>query len=317
MDAIDRKTLAGFRLLVAIARADGRLDDSEIASLRDAFGANGALLDRILGEQIDVDAEIAALGDDAAARERVYRAGFALAHSDDHMAHDEVGILERIWPDHEEHSLVEEVFGEVKDTLLPSNIVPIADPAKRQDEIDHDTLKYAIIAAIVGATPLPGFGIIADAAVVGIQVKLVRDIGQYWGHTIDGPAAKSLLGTAAGGLGMRIAVNNLARFVPGWGSVFAAGTSFATTWAIGRVANAYFAGDRGLSEEAMRDLFKKARKQGESVYEAEKVRVDRARESHGDHLGELSQKVADKRISAEDYERAILDVADEDAPTRS
>lgn len=306
MDEIDRKTLAGFRILVAIARADGRLEDAEMSALRDALGAHGALLDRLISEDIDVDVEVAALGDEVT-RERVYRAGFALAHADDHMAHDEVGILEKVWPDHEEHSLVEEVFGEVKDTLLPSNIVPIADPAKRQDEIDHDTLKYAVIAAIVGATPVPGFGIIADAAVVGIQVKLVRDIGQYWGHTIDGPAARSLLGTAAGGLGMRIAVNNLARFVPGWGSVFAAGTSFATTWAIGRVANTYFAGDRGLSDDAVRDLFKNARKQGESIYQSEKDRVETARRAHEKRVAELNEKVAAKQMSAEEYEQALVD----------
>lgn len=314
MDHVDRKTLAGFRLLVAIARADGRLLDEEIASLKDALAAHPGLLDQLLAEEtIDIDVEIGMLATEQD-RERVYRAGFALAHIDDHMAHDEVNLLERIWPDHAEGGIIEEVFGEVKDTLLPSNIRPVADPARRQDEIDHDILKYAIISAIVGATPLPGFGIIADAAVIGIQVKLVRDIGQYWGHTLDGPAAKSLLGSAAGGLGMRIAVNNLARFVPGWGSVFAAGSSFASTYAIGTVANTYFAGGQSLSEDSMRDLFKKASAQGKSVYESERDRVEKLKAEHGQEIVDLGEKVAGKEISAADYEQAVLDTFEREAP---
>lgn len=313
MTAVDRKTLAGFRILVAIARADGKFTDGEIAVLKDALGPHGDLLDALIAEEIDLDAEIDQLTDDAD-RERVYRAGFALAQIDEHMAHDEVAILEKVWPDHEEHSILEEVFGEVKDTLLPSNILPVADPARRQDEIDHDTLKYAIISAIVGATPLPGFGIIADAAVIAIQIKLVRDIGQYWGHTIDGPAARSLLGTAAGGLGLRIAVNNLARFVPGWGSVFAAGSSFASTYAIGKVANVYFAGDQALSEDAMRDLFKKARAQGETVYQKERETVDKIKAEHAEVIDTLSEKVASKEISAEEYEATLLSTFEREAP---
>ncbi|MCA9572672.1 MAG: hypothetical protein KC656_32760, partial [Myxococcales bacterium] len=133
------------------------------------------------------------------------------------MAHDEVSILEKIWPDHEEDSLLEEVLMEVRDTVLPSAIMPVADPARRAAEIEHDILKYSIMAGVVGATPIPVFGILADAAVIGLQLKLARDIGQYWGHDLDAATARSLMGTAVGGTGARIAINNLARFVPGWG----------------------------------------------------------------------------------------------------
>ncbi|MEZ4321219.1 MAG: hypothetical protein R3F61_27335 [Myxococcota bacterium] len=315
MDDLDEKTLAGFRILVAIAKADGRISPEELDALHDSFGPHKALVERLIAEDVDVDRQIALLGDEET-RARVYRSGFALAHVDDHMAHDEVNILERVWPEHEEDSLVEEVLEEVKDTLLPSNIMPIADPARRQDEIEHDTLKYSIISAIVGATPIPGVAIIADAAVIAIQVKLVRDIGQYWGHTIDGPAAKSLLGTAAGGLGVRVAVNNLMRFVPGWGSAFSAATSFASTYAIARVANAYFAGDKALDDNAMRDLFKKAKAEGEGVYSQRKHEVDALKDRHGDQLKDLGHQVGGKAMSAADYERAVLDTFDVDGEPR-
>ena len=314
--ALDETTLAGFRLLVAIAKADGRIEPAEVEALKDAFGEHAALVDELLAQDIDVSGEIAKLKTDEE-RERVYRSGFALAYVDEHMAHDEVNILEAIWPDHPEDSLLEEVLGEVKDTLLPAGIMPIADPAKRQDEIEHDTLKYAIISAVVGAMPIPGVAIIADAAVIAIQVKLVRDIGQYWGHTIDGPAAKSLLATAAGGLGVRLAVTNLFRFIPGWGAVMAAGTSFASTYAIGRVANTYFAGGQDLDPDAMRDLFKKAKAEGDQVYKDRKSEIDTIEEQNAEQLGSLRQQVADHRMSSADFERAVLETLDQDSDKSS
>lgn len=309
MESVDRKTLAGFRILVAIARADGTVADKELAVLQQSLSGRKDLLDQLLKETIHVDDEIAQL-DTPELREHVYRAGFALAHIDEHMAHDEVDILERVWPDHPDDGLIADIYEEVKDTLLPSNIRPVADPALRQGEIDHDVLKYSIIAAIIGATPVPGIAILADAAVVAVQVKMVRDIGQYWGHTIDGKAAKSLLGTAAGGIGMRFAVLGVARFVPGFGAAFAAGVSFATTFALGRVANLYFEGNKGLSEDAMRDLFQKAKVEGQAKYAEQKETIEAIRADHSGEISELRQKVAANEISTAEYERAIVDALD-------
>lgn len=314
MESIDRSTLAGFRCLVAVAKADGQIDPGELDLLTVAI-KDEALLSRLLNESFDIDEEVALLGDEQ--RQTVYRSAFTLAHVDDRMAHDEVEILEKIWPDAKEESLLEEVVSEVWDTVHPSAIKPIADPAKRQDEISHDTIKYCIIAAIVGATPVPGLAIIADAAVVAIQVKLVRDIGQYWGHDLDAAAARSLIGAAAGSIGVRMAFFNLARVVPGWGSAVAAAGSFATTYAMAEVANAYFGSGREMNENAMRDMFKKARTEGESAYDARKSDIDRVQGEHTEEIGALAKAVADKKMSASDYENRLMDAIDADADQAS
>ena len=307
MQNIDPVTLAGFRLLAAVARADGVVQEGERNALLDVLGPEHRdLVDQLLEEPIDVDAEVARLPDDST-RAQVYRSAFALAYVDDHMAHDEVGILEKIWPDRPEDSLLKEVFGEVQDTLLPSNIMPVADPAQRAAEIDHDILKYSIMAAVVGATPIPVFGILADIAVVGIQLKLARDIGQYWGHTLDGPAARSLVGTAVGGTTMRFAVNNLARFLPGFGLVVAATSSFASTFALGKVVEAYFAGDRSLSEADMRDLFKKARAEGQQLYSSHAETIDRTRKTAGPEIEKLAHAAKDQEISTLEFEKRVID----------
>lgn len=306
MDPIDTVSLASFRILAAVARADGTVDADERRVLEDALGTTHAgLLESLLNDDIDLDAEVAHLPDEAT-RARVYRSAFALAYVDDHMAHDEVAILEKVWPDHQDDSLLEEVLNELKDTVLPSNIMPIAGPARRAAEIEHDILKYAFMAAVVGATPIPVFGILADAAVVGIQLKMTRDIGQYWGHAMDNRAARSLLGTAVGGAGMRLALNNVARFVPGFGSVFAATTSFATTFAVGRVADKYFAGNRGLSESDMKDLFRKAKMEGKAAYKAQSSKIDAARKSAAPEIEKLAAAAAGKEITARDFEEGVI-----------
>lgn len=312
METIDRVSLASFRILAAVARADGKITDAERQGLQDALGEeHRALMETLLTETIDLDAEIALLPDEAT-RSRVYRSGFALAYTDDHMAHDEVAILEKVWPEHPEDSLLEEVLNEVKDTLLPSNIMPIADPAERAAEIEHDILKYSIMAGVVGATPIPVLGILADAAVVGIQVKLVRDIGQYWGHDMDGPAARSLVGGALGGIGMQVAINNLARFVPGWGSAVSGGTSFASTFALGKAVEVYFGSGRSLSEADLKDLFKKAKSEGKQAYKEQSTKIAAAGKSAGPEIQKLAKAAADKQISTSDFEKGVLDAIEID-----
>lgn len=314
MQNIDRVTLAGFRLLAAVARADGVVQDGERAALLDALGSEHAdLVDELLTQPIDVEAEVALLPDEGT-RAQVYRSAFALAYVDDHMAHDEVGILEKIWPEHPEDNLLMEVLGEVKDTLLPSNIMPVADPALRAAEIDHDILKYSIMAGVVGATPIPVLGILADIAVVGIQLKLTRDIGQYWGHDMDSAAARSLAGAAVGGTTMRFAVNNLARFLPGLGVVVAATSSFASTFALGKVVEAYFAAGRSLSEDDMRDLFKKAKAEGKAAYASHAATIDRTRQTAGPEIEKLAAAAAEKEISTAEFEERVIDVIAIDDP---
>ena len=106
--------------------------------------------------------------------------------------------------------------------MLPSSIQPVSDPVLRATEIKSDVLKYSVLSGALGAFPIPGLAIATDLAVVGLQVKLVRDIGQRWGHKVDKQAAASLLGGLGLGTGARIAVSNLAKLIPVWGSVVGA-----------------------------------------------------------------------------------------------
>lgn len=300
---LDRKSYASFRLLVAMARADGKLGTEEHEALRTAFGRHADLLPELMAEQIDIDAELAVL--DPTERRRLYQSAFALAYADGVASVDEVGLLKRLVTNDGERTLLGQVFGEVSETLVPGRIVAVADPVQRDGEITEDLLKYSVLAAVAGAMPVPGVAIVADLAVVAIQAKMVHDIGQYWGHSLDRAAVAGFIGSVAGSITLRIAANNLARFVPGWGSAFGAATSFSTTYALGRVAQRYFEAGRGLKETELRDLFRAATTEGTARFDHAQVDIGRARAEHGAALAGLSDQLAQGAISRAAYDAAV------------
>jgi uncharacterized protein (DUF697 family) len=301
---LDRNSLAAFRILVAVARADGRLDDSEQKVLASALGPHADLLPRLLAEEVDVDEELLLLKDEG--RRRVYQSAFALAYADGEASYTEVALLKRILPNEGERSLMGQVMGETFDTLIPGRIVAEADPARRDTEILEDIFKYSVLSAVAGAMPVPGVAIIADLAVIALQVKMVHDIGAHWGHTMDARAARGFIASAAGSAGIRIAVNNLVRIVPGLGSAFGAATSFGTTFAIGKAAQRWFEAGRGLDQSEIRSLFETARKDAGTAYDASTARIDAARKAHGAELAELNEQLASGVLTRADYDQAVL-----------
>lgn len=301
---LDRKSLASFRVLVAVARADGTITEEEERSLRLALGPQAGLLDTLLAEEIDIAEEIALLSEDE--RERVHHSAFALAYADGVASTTEVNLLRMLVPNERESTLLGEVFGETLDTLLPGRIIAEADPVQRDHEILEDIFKYSTLSAVAGAMPIPGVAIVADLAVIGIQMKMVHDIGQYWGHQMDRKALLAFIGSVAGSAGVRIAVNNLARFVPGWGSAWGAATSFASTFALGKAAQAYFEAGRGLDTDELKSLYEAARTEGTDHYHARKGDIEEAAKRHGPALAELNERLATGQISRAEYDEALL-----------
>lgn len=301
--SLDRKSLAQFRVLVALAKADGTLDDAEREALSAMLGDRAGALGELTTEQADVAAELEQLDEDD--RKRLYQSAFALAYADGNASVHEVSMLKQILPDPGEHSTLGQVLGETLDTLVPGRIVATADPMQREMEITEDILKYSALAAVAGAMPLPGVGIIADLAVIAIQTKMVHDIGQHWGHNMDRAAIRAFIGSVAGSAGLRIAINNLSRFVPGWGSAVGATTSFAATYALGIVAQRYFEAGRGLDESELKSLFAEAREQGRSTYEAKKSEIDALQQAHGEALAELAARLQSGQMTRAEYDAAV------------
>jgi uncharacterized protein (DUF697 family)/uncharacterized tellurite resistance protein B-like protein len=312
MAITDADAVAGLRILVAIAKADGTIHESERAALTTALEGvhlpEGVTVDSLLKEPTNVERALGAVKTPEA-RDDIYKSAYGMAHADGTCSPEEQRILDEIkktWeiPDKQSH-LVERLFAETKDTVLPSNIQPITDPVKRSKEITEDVLKYSFLSALLGAFPIPGVAIATDLAIVALQVKMVRDIGQYHGHKVDKEGAKSLLYGLGLGTGARMAVNNIVKLVPGWGSAFAAVTSFAATFALGKVMDKYFIDGAKADASSLQKEFKTAQKEGKAAYAEHKAEIDALQDKQKGKLQKLATDLKEGKLTADEYEKEV------------
>jgi len=312
MSISENESLATLEFLVAIARADGTIDPAERAALEGAFsGATlpaGTSLAQLLEAQLntrDILARVAS----PEARERTFEAAFTLAKADGTCSASEQALLDQAraaWGiSTDKVSVLDRLVSEARDTVLPSNIQAISDPTQRAAAISEDVKKYAVMTAVLGAFPLPGLSIITDLAVVGMQVKLVRDIGQYYGHTIDQKAARSLIASVGAAVGARMALSNVAKLVPGLGSAVGAATAFAATWAIGRLGVAFFENDGKLDVDLLKKAYESGQKEGKDAYKANKETIDSHAAAKKDELAALATARKEGKLSEEEYQAKV------------
>ncbi|WP_146647551.1 DUF533 domain-containing protein [Labilithrix luteola] len=99
MPIAEEEALACLNVLVAMARADGKIDPAEKKSLAAAIASfdlpPSISADQLLAEKVDVDAELAKIGT-SDAREQIYRSAWFLAHADGRSVPEERAILDRI-----------------------------------------------------------------------------------------------------------------------------------------------------------------------------------------------------------------------------
>ena len=123
------------------------------------------------------------------------------------------------------------------------------------------------------------------------------DIGRYWGHQVDRAEAMSLMTSVGVSVGLRLAVNALAKLVPGWGSAFGAATSFASTFAIGEAANAWFKSGKEMSGDELQSVFQNARLAGRAHYDEHKSTIDGKRSMVSDTLNQLGDQLGTGEMS--------------------
>lgn len=308
----ETEALASLRVLICIAKANGNIDPDERAALENVVSQlqipAGSTVKSLLEEKVDLESQLR-LFTSPESRDLLYQSALGFARLERHPQPEAQKILDRIRAglqiSEEKALLTRRIISEAKDTLLPSNIQPSNDPALRVGEVKSDIVKYSVLTGVLGSIPLPGVAIATDLAVVAVQVKLVRDIGQRWGHTIDKQAAVSLMAGLGLGTGARIAVSNLAKLVPVWGSVIGATASFASTWALGKVADTYF--ERGMLTEmpALKAEFQAAQAEGRQAYLAHKERIEAKHAKHEPTLTTLNAELRAGKINQKEYAERI------------
>lgn len=318
MTLTPQEALAGIKVLIFMARADGIFRAEEEQILLETCETLGlppevSLLD-LVREDIDLEAELAHITTPAA-REQVYAAALALACADRNRSPEEREVLARIknafGSAPAKTDLVQRFMDDTRNTLLPAEIAPISDPAERDKTIEQVIQNYAIFTAVLGAFPIPGVALVVDIAILTFQLKMIEEIGRYWGYTTNRKDAELLRDGMVGGMGVslfRIAVSNAAKLVPGWGSVVGASLSYASTWAFGKVANQYYASGGKLDPQALQAAFKQARREGEQKYRENQAEIAQKQQVYATQITELNEQLKQGAITQEQYQAKLAEL---------
>jgi uncharacterized protein (DUF697 family)/tellurite resistance protein len=311
MTISQEEAVAGLHVLVAVAQADGKLHDEEKktleAALREVGLAEIVDANDLFADAFDLDEQISMLRS-ADARDETFRSAYSLAYADGDCSAEERELLDALKnklgiPTAREEEL-RKLFQDLVASKSPQVFFkPIADPVERTKACRSETLKCSIVSAVLGAFPFPGLAILTDLAVLYLQISLVRDIGAMHGQTIDKQRARGLLAGVGVGTTARLAVSNLAKLLPGWGSLVGATTSFASSYAVGVAFDKHFAA--GLDDKALAEEFARAKEEGKKEYEAQKDTIEEKGRTKKQELAELAEKRKAGELSEEEFQQRI------------
>jgi uncharacterized protein (DUF697 family)/tellurite resistance protein len=151
-------------------------------------------------------------------------------------------------------------------------------------ETDGMILRYAILNGALELLPES----LATMAILPLQMKMVYRVGKRHGYELDRGHIKELLATAGLGLSSQVVegfARKLLKGVLGKGMVgglagqaVSSGFSFASTYALGKVAQSYYSGGRTLAAVQLRALFDET--------------LAKAKGMHAEHLPAIRQKAA-------------------------
>lgn len=305
------ESIASLRLLVCMAKADGVLHERERdlleASLGEAELPDGITLQWLFDEPGDVKAILSQLRSEEA-RDEAYAAVYALACADGDCSPPERALLIEIRDALGIDAMQDDHLARL---FIPSHqqagssATPMLDSMARKDAVERETRKCAIVSALLGAFPFPGLSIATDLMIAALQVGLARDIGALWGQQMDTAQAKGILAGFGVGTGARIALSNLVKLLPGWGSAFGAVSGYASSYAVGRVINAYFEEGRGLDAKELARRFKAAKEEGKQAYAADSATIESGGAAHGEALRALEADLAAGKITQAEFQRSV------------
>lgn len=141
-------------------------------------------------------------------------------------------------------------------------------------EMDSKILKSSIMNGAIELLPEN----LSTLAIIPLQMRLVYQIGQSYGYELDRGHIKDLLAALGVGLtsqyleeaGRKLLSGLLGKagkgFFGGVGrQAVSSGMSFASTYALGHVANQYYAGGRTLSTDMLKDAYQHVMKDGREL----------------------------------------------------
>ena len=174
---------------------------------------------------------------------------------------------------------------------IPFGPIVAAVPNPSAAELDRSILNYSILNGALELLPQSW----ASMAIIPLQIKMVYNIGKAHGYELDQGHIRELLATLGVGLtsqyleqiGRKLLGGLLGMAAGGIGKQFGKAAasvafSFATTYALGQVAKRYYAGNRQMSGELLRESFQNL--------------LGPAKQLQSEHLPEIQQKAGNLDI---------------------
>lgn len=306
--------LASIRLLVCMAKADGKLLEEERAGLLQSLESlslpEGVAIDSLLSEDLDPEELIAQITSETA-RESVYQAAYLMAHIDGNCSQEEQKLLDRLahafagFQPFGQESWLENLENRAVRSSLTNQMQKISDSSQRIMEVDRVIMDSCFFNAVFGAFPFPGVAILLDLLIYWNQLTLVQTIGEGWGYTAQSEDLKKALFGSLAVTGARIAFSNFTKLIPVVGMVAGATAAYATTWAIGKVANQYYAEGGKMDQFKLQEALKLAKQEGESLYKQNADSIATRRKELEPKLEEITADLRAGKISPEDYQARV------------
>jgi uncharacterized protein (DUF697 family)/tellurite resistance protein len=310
----ERPSVAAICVLAALADGSaGEQERAElrtiISGLDDGSGQVRGVFERVSLGEIDAARAAAGLASDAS-RRLAYDMAVSLCDADGVSSPAEKQFLESLARSLNlpvQHALAAR---QQADELVTLDLAPVATGAAvvgavgavgagavavgssaadeaRVKEIDASVMKYSILTAALELLPQS----LATTAIIPLQMKMTYEIGKRYGYSLDRGHLTDFLATVGVGATGQVLEGLARKFLGGLakqvgGSMLGglAGTlvrgatgpalTFATTYALGQAARAYYAGGRKFSAVDLRAMFSREADRAKDVYERVRPQVE-------------------------------------------
>ncbi|MBI4852349.1 MAG: TerB family tellurite resistance protein [Acidobacteria bacterium] len=300
-----REAIASLQLLVAVAKADGKIEESEREALEDAIKdlalPEGYTVDKLLSQEVILESVLNEIKS-SESQKNAFKSAYLLANADGDFSKIEkhlIKMLETRW------NISPEEIAELNNIINISNMVVSSDTTTEVENPElagQKTLKtYLVINTLLGAIPVP---LVADALILTSQMSMIIDIGKIYGYDTDRTLAKAIIVSLGIGTGASIAVSSLAKLVPGWGSVVGATVAFSTTYALGHVAVKYFESGKNIPLNSLKDIYQAKKSEGKKEYEKSRSTIEENKHI-ANKLEELSKALKDGKLTQDKYQEEV------------
>ncbi|CAN1208744.1 pentapeptide repeat-containing protein [Tumidithrix helvetica PCC 7403] len=317
--AINREEIfACLMILIQVAIADNRLDAQEKARLTEAIAAldlgEDITLDRLLEERISANDLLEKINSPLI-KEQLYQSAYIMAKADSDVSTPETELLQTIQAKFElADTTIEKLTGIVdaaQNLSISEQMEAIADPDKRELAVNTNVRLFAIMHAVGGAMPTPGFATVSHLMIYKDQVELIQKIGKIWGYPSNyaSPDFNKVVFGSVGATAARIALSNIVLLIPVAGSIISGSTAFSMTWAIGNLANQYFAEGCEIDGVTLTELFSDARAEGKRTFQDLQEAISEKQKELAPAIAALQEKFQLGKISEHEYIREIKAIA--------